>query len=237
MYKFKSANKNDIESLIQDKLWVPTLALLNDPMDLGFFIDDKRIPDDEILRFQDALNRSYVVISLGTNVQNRRLWNYYTDGMKGFVLNYRVNDLEKALVNKGASWPNIGKVLYSDEKQDLTEEFRQYLVKGKLPAVKKTHILFNKNSSWESEEEYRLITKADFLDNYEGAVKAGGICIENVVPIEIFIGYKMSDKNFEIIREYADSKGIEVMKFVPDFRNKNSDKFRSEPIGKEHMRS
>lgn len=231
MYKYKSASdKYDMPALLNNRLWVSTLENMNDPMDLGFYIKGSKYSDSQIRSFQDALNKAFVIISLGKTVQNRRLWNYYTDGMKGFALKYENNDLESALKALGAKSVISGSVDYKGEKTETTDLLRTYLDSGELPTVKQAELLFKKDTSWQSEDEFRIITRSDFLTHHIGAEEKGGIHLEKVIPTQIVIGYKMDTKKEEQLLDYAEKQNIEVRKFTPDFRKKRSKDFKSELI-------
>ncbi len=223
MYKFKSASDEyDIPALQKNQLWVSTLEFMNDPMDLGFYIQGNKDRDADIIAFQEKLNKSFVIISLGKIRQGRRLWNYYTDGMKGFALKYNNEDLIRGLKDLGATKIAKGIVKYTDEKTELTDVFTEYLKTGKIPSPQKADILFTKDKSWESEQEYRIIAEADFLTKHEGAIEHGGIKIENVIPTQIIIGYRMSEEKTKLIVKYAKENNVEVRKYTPDFRSKSS---------------
>lgn len=230
MYKFKSANDKDIEALLNNQLWVSTLEKMNDPMDLGFYIDSSKHSDKDIRRFQDALNKSFVIISLASKVQNRRLWNYYTDGMKGFALDYRVEDLVKALKAMGAKSTISRRVTYGDEKLELSDMLDDYLKSGKVPALKKADLLFKKDISWSSEDEHRIVTEADFLKAFPGAEVAGGLLLKNVMTSQINVGYKMDSKKLSLLESYAQKNNIVVRQFIPNFRSRESGKFKSTVI-------
>lgn len=238
VYKFKNASDEyDIPALLENKLWVSTLENMNDPMDLGFYIRGYRDKKAEIIEFQKKLNKSFIIISLGKTPDDRRLWNYYTDGMKGFALKYNNADLIRALKDRGAKKIENGPVRYTEEKTDLTDMFKTYIETGKIPSPKEATILFTKDKSWESEYEYRIIADADFLTNYEGAVEKGGICLENVIPTLIIIGYRMSeDKEMKII-EYAEKYNIEVRKYTPNFLSKGSKLYTKATIHKKEKTS
>lgn len=239
MYKFKSANDRDIDALLKNQLWISTLEKMNDPMDLGFYINNTKYSDEEIRQFQDELNKSFVIISLATKVQNRRLWNYYTDGMKGFALDYRVEDLVKALKAMGAKTTISRKVTYGNEKLELTDMLDDYIKSRKVPTPRKADLLFKKDISWSSEDEHRIVTDADFLKPYPNAEEKGGLLLENVTPMQINVGYKMDSKKLSQLGNYARKNNIEIRQFTPNFRSRDSGKFKSTVIvgkdaGEEH---
>ncbi len=231
MYKFKSAVDQDIVCLENKQLWVSTLEFMNDPMDLGFFIKGSKFSDSDIQFFQSAINKAFVIISLTKRVQNRRLWNYYTNGMKGFVLNYNVLDLEKSLTNLGAKHIRKNYVKYDTTKTEATNMCQAFLDRGTLPTPEDANILFKKDISWESENEYRIIAEADFLGS-NVLTRPKGKALENILPTQIIIGYKMENSDVDRVMEVARINGIEVRRFTPNFRKKSSTDYRSELLYK-----
>lgn len=229
MYKFKAANERDIDTLLQNQLWVSTLEKMNDPMDLGFYIKSRKVTSNDIIEFQNRLNKSFVVISLTTEFINRRLWNYYTEGMKGFVLAYRNDDLIKALKNAGATDIKYGKILYVENKQELSEMIEAYIKSGSMPEIKDSTLLFSKDTSWEAEHEYRIVAESTFLKR-NGTGAPTGMCIDSVIPYQIGVGYKMGKDTLGKIVEYALEHKIEVRRYTPNFRDKSSNSFTNEII-------
>ena len=68
---------------------------------------------------------------------------------------------------------------------------RTYLSTGKLPTVRQAGLLFKKDTSWQSEAEFRIIASSDFLRDHPGTEAKQGIYLEKVIPTQIVIGYKM----------------------------------------------
>lgn len=128
-----------------------------------FYIDSKIVDvDEDIVRFQENLCKRLCCISFTTVLKNIRLWNYYTNGLRGYVLTYRKKDIEVSLKNN-----NIGyfcnKVYYKNTKEDITQIlldyqssiFKEYTIPWKL--------LFTKNKSWLDEKEFRYSLDTNFL--------------------------------------------------------------------------
>ena len=100
----------DIENLLLEQLWVSSLEGMNDPLECAFHVDQS-LGLDNILQFQRNLQRSYACVSFSTSVRCRRLWNYYTDGMRGMVIEYSDSSIRKALRND-----HISPIKYNGER-------------------------------------------------------------------------------------------------------------------------
>lgn len=106
LYKYKAVSEyfdekgnminRDLDNLFSEQLWVSSLEGMNDPLECGFYLD-KAIDLSRINLFQKTLLRSYACLSFSTSVTCRRLWNYYTDGMRGMVLEYSDSSIRAAL--------------------------------------------------------------------------------------------------------------------------------------------
>lgn len=226
LYKFKSGSDRDINALLNEQLWVPTLNLMNDPMDIGFYININKIDAKEkfnetnIIAFQNALNRSVAVLSFSITIQNRRLWNYYSDGMKGFVLTYRSENLIKSIMNseeKNRKDIVYRRMSYGSDKYDLSNDFNTFLKYGSIPVVSKDFkLLFCKDKSWEEEQEYRIALSIG-KNNSEN-----GFLIEIIRPYEVGVGYRMASENYNKIKDWCENKKITLRKFIPNFNNKKS---------------
>lgn len=228
LYKFKSGTEKDISALLADKLWVSTLVLMNDPTDLGFYIGPD-YTDKDIIAFQDALNLSVVVASFANIIQNRRLWNYYSNGMRGLVLTYRLEDLIDAFARFGDKYGTRifkGKVSYGEEKYDLTTEFEKYVKSGITPNLgKDLGLLFHKDESWKDEKEYRI---ALYLgqDN-----KEKGFLLNKIRPYEVGVGYRIAPNDYETIKGWCVDKKVTLRKYTPDFKDiKSNSPFKAELI-------
>ena len=230
LYKFKSGTKDDIDALLADKLWVSTLVLMNDPTDLGFYIGNE-YEDKDIIAFQEVLNLSVVVTSFANIIQNRRLWNYYSNGMKGLVLTYKLEDLADAFARFGDKYGTRiikGKVSYGAEKYDLTSEFEKYVKSGMIPNLgKDLGLLFHKDESWKDEKEYRI---ALYLGQEN---KEKGFLLNKIRPYEVGIGYRIASDDHEKIKGWCVDNQVTLRKYTPDFKDRKSNSpFKAELIVK-----
>ena len=56
LLKYTGGYDRDIDALENDSLWVTNIYKMNDPMDLGFYINPERaVVDDRVLIFQKTL--------------------------------------------------------------------------------------------------------------------------------------------------------------------------------------
>ena len=110
LYKFKpieekydKKKKRDVnytlETLESTQLWVPALEKLNDPQDFSFSLENPYRHYDPFLiaGVQKTFFQEHACLSFSKNFTSKRLWNYYTDGMKGLVLAYDIDDIRKSL--------------------------------------------------------------------------------------------------------------------------------------------
>lgn len=220
LYKFKAGTERDINALMNDQLWVSTLELMNDPIDLGFYLNGKYKLID-IIEFQKALNLSIVVASFSNVIQNRRLWNYYSNGMRGLVLTYRSEELVKGFGRLGDEFGGrafAGIVSYGPNKYDLTDEFEKYLKTNEVPAARKDFgLLFHKDESWKEEKEYRIAMTIGSSNGEKGFL------LRHVRPYEVGIGYRMEKPIAEKVKKWCIDNHIILRKYYPDFSNRKSD--------------
>lgn len=233
LYKYKAGTERDIDNLLNDKLFVSSLNKMNDPLELGFYVEKEKNLSC-IVEFQKALLESYSCLSFSTSVSVRRLWNYYTEGMKGLVIEYRDYTIKKKLITDRIECINIdyiekvnpkytyeklayeGKVLYDGEKTDLTMLYDQYCMQHSGIQFLSGEFLFHKDDSWEDEKEYRFAFPSEYLSND---------CISGIIPTAVYVGYKMEGNCLKKVKDYCISRKIPVYCYMPNFKSKSSKKF------------
>lgn len=248
---FKPINKRfNLPTITNGQLWLSKLNTLNDPLEFGFYLS-KDCDQTHLYDFQDWLMSRWACLSLSTSKKNHRLWNYYSDGMKGLVLEYRPAAIKKALseydittikVDKKYINPNAksrkiafcGYVNYGGDKIDLTETYKAYLSKmfnatfsePLSPEFIDASALFKKNQSWEDESEYRFIVQSDILQD-----TSSSYCkLLNVMPTSITVGYKIENHNLTAIQEYCENNAIELSMYRPDFFSPNSQQYKLQKL-------
>lgn len=220
LLKYKGGYDRDIDALENDSLWVTNIYEMNDPMDLGFYINPERVViDDRVLIFQKSICENLPVISFSTVIKNYRLWNYYTNGLKGMALAYYKSDIDQALKSIDCSF-HSSKIRYINESQELTNFYLNFINDKKTETLFPINMLFTKNSTWAAEKEYRYSLSSKFLFNDTGE-KVKGKLLEGIIPYRIYIGYKMDKKSKERIMSYCKKKNVKLYVVSPDFTTKN----------------
>lgn len=202
LYKFKSCeNDYDIESLVQNKLWVSTLHNMNDPMELAFYINPNDADGAFVQEFQDHITRAFCVISFSKTWNNKRLWNYYSNGFKGMVIEYDSTAIDSAIkeVLHNVSYDDAD-VQYENVKYDFTKLYQLFL-SGGGDALFPYKSIYTKDTSWKKEREHRYSLPTQFFGDKFDTIT--GKYLENVVPSTIYIGYKMNYTNKQKLINYV----------------------------------
>lgn len=204
LYKFKMANDNDLEALRNNQLWISNLYKMNDPLDFYYSLnEDIKYDTNSILKFEQKFLSLLACISFSREIDNKRLWSYYTDGFRGFVLNYSKNDIVESLNNEGISF-HCKNVKYQKKKYDMSSIFEKVISNSKFETSIDSNVFFTKNVSWRQEKEYRFSLSTSFLINEFGTLEEGRP-LNNVFPKAIYIGYRMNLK--KIIEIWKIAKG------------------------------
>ena len=151
LYRFRSPNPNNIDSFINDKVYLATPYQLNDLADCLAYINpalktkkkyyfegpikyDNPIADLE--RLVDFSNKVRSVIETIRNsvkiacfceeVTVHSMWAHYADSHKGFALRYRVKDIQiddciSCSLNHRGSWTSFYPVFYVNERNDIAD--------------------------------------------------------------------------------------------------------------------
>lgn len=224
LYKFKGSAQYNIDALLNNQLWISSLNKMNDPMDMGFYIDEEKVKnekysDEDIIRFQKEFNTGVYLMSFSTIVANMRLWNYYTDGFSGFVIGYKKTEIQKALDDLKCNYYSQ-KITYEDKTYDHTSMFIPFLHHESYSENLIIDSLFTKSLFWEEESEYRFSVspKVDWINSEE----EGGL-IPNLRPSIIYVGYRMDEKNKKRIFEFCKKEGIELRMYLPNFYSRKID--------------
>ena len=202
LYKFKSCeNDYDIESLVQNKLWVSTLHNMNDPMELAFYINPNDADGAFVQEFQDYITQAFGVISFSKTWKNKQLWNYYSNGFRGMAIEYDSTTIDSAIkeVLQNELY-HAGKVHYESIKYDFTKLYQLFLSGGGETLFPYKPI-YTKDTSWKKEREYRYSLPTQFFGDKFDTIT--GKYLENVVPSTIYIGYKMNYTNKQKLINYV----------------------------------
>lgn len=223
LFKFKQSNKESVDDLINNRLWISNLYLMNDPMDLALFIDSKKVETDfnnnKIIKFQAHITKQIFCASFTPVYTNKRLWNYYSGGFSGFALGYRPTDIRKSIKDFGLKIIE-DKITYSSTSYDFTDLFKIFLKDESKQMPFPWKSLFTKDKSWSEEKEYRF-SLLDVPPNLKITEK--GFKLLNLKPCVIYVGYKMDKEMLSSITLYSKKNNIPLNMYMPKFDSKKID--------------
>lgn len=161
--------------VLNDPLEFNPIIKVNQPNEYKrYILDGVTFPSlNEWLRIQTVENKinDFGVLSLTKNLYSFDMWNYYANGHKGFIVEFKqnFNEFELLKSNDGKQYP-IKKVTYVDtfaidismlsnnEGVFWDKDFNEYL-------------FYTKTNRWEKEEEYRLVKSlSDFGKPYKSNI-------------------------------------------------------------------
>ncbi len=213
LYKFKTGDKRNLNYLLNDELWVSNLLNMNDPTDLKIYVNKKTIKyrDEDMIKFYNFLASGIYCISFTTNFDNERMWDYYSDGFRGFVLCYSYLDIKSTLDKYGLKG-NDNKVKYDDKSFDFTKVYKKF-INGKIDEVVEWEAFFTKNQSWKDEKEYRfsINTPVNLGSNEKG------FPLKDIKPIRIIVGFKINQTSLNLIKNYCKKNKIKLQMYMPRF--------------------
>ncbi|WP_051931186.1 DUF2971 domain-containing protein [Gillisia sp. Hel_I_29] len=222
VYKYRSGEKYDFDSLKHNQFWASTSKELNDPCEgivnskyikfglnlLGKLFGIDSVEERKFIE-QNAVdvlsfNLEKGIYSLSKTPLDELLWAHYSNSHKGFCIQY---DLDKLLQTDGILISDS--VRYSDDPPEIP--YTDILPKNSDSHMKKSG--FFKSKRWEYEEEYRIITDKFGLNTYsQDAIKG------------IYFGLKMSTNHINQILEIFKGKKIDFYKIALE---QNSYKLKS----------
>lgn len=200
----KSIFERDVNTIVNNQIYLPTKHELNDPTE-GFFNDDAIILlleqhknySSEVKRQYNGLIEKFEnvgVYSLSKNNDNELLWAYYANGHTGFAIEYDVDKLKESLnYNRYFQFIFDFDVDYvkSIPKADIS------VLQGKnFNHILKTY-LGSKSLSWIHEDEYRLIFEGKGLFDIDYRAITG-----------IYFGYRMQEQEIEFIMDKLKGRGL-----------------------------
>jgi len=203
----KSIFERDVNTLVNNQIYLPTKSELNDPTE-GF------CDDDAINSFLDThddwieIKKQYIgfleklsqigIYSLSNSIDNELLWAYYGSGHSGFAIEYDVDKLKESLnhnqyfqfifdfnVNYVENIPKIDMFFF--QNKDIVHTLKTYLG---------TKLL-----SWKHEEEYRLIIEGKGLFDIDYRAITG-----------IYFGYRMQDSEIDYIMDKLKGRALQYFK-------------------------
>ncbi|MDE5527938.1 DUF2971 domain-containing protein [Elizabethkingia meningoseptica] len=196
VYKYRSNYQRDLTTLYLNQLYAPTYDQLNDPFE-GVHNDAE---DREIIKLlqrsgSNPLENAYEsylkmvkekgIYSLCNTSDNEVLWALYADSHRGFVIEYDLDILLKDFnFNKITQLAHVVEVKYKDRPQN------SMIVRDAInKSFDLSKIIGTKSTSWEKENEIRLIFEESGVNtfNFKAAtsiifgLKAKDIDIDNTM--------------------------------------------------------
>jgi hypothetical protein len=129
---------------------------------------------------------------IGSPLNNKLMWSHYSNGMRGFVVEYHFDELLDSLKNIESSFTGYNLIHYRNQS------FRKYL-RSEIQCKKLVLLneyIFSKHTDWKYEGEIRLISPLDKLF-YDPQ------CISRIV-----IGERMDSTYREQVQKIAQQNGL-----------------------------
>lgn len=157
--KDKDLFEKKIKDLEEDKIWASISSELNDPLEFNTMV--ARLDGEKKNYFYEDVLARNEVFSLTDSPLNKLMWSHYASSHRGICLEYTVID------NK-----QIYPVNYIHSRIDITEEVESWIKEKdiilnnnyisqeqNLLVAKLKRICLSKDSVWEYEKEYRIVTR------------------------------------------------------------------------------
>lgn len=220
VYKYRTFNKNNINSLLENYFWCASIESLNDVHEgkftdkqlseeiglLNIFsnsITDKNSNFDKFDKSLDDVKSSVLdngIFSTSQSPYIQLQWVHYAQNDTGFCVEYDLDELKA----KNSNIYDVIEVTYLDNPQDL--EFGDFEWNSKsadshLKFLKKT--IGTKGLAWQYEQEIRIISP-NLEKNYhrQNAIKA------------IYFGIKANEDDKNSLMKNLANRGIEFRKIT-----------------------
>jgi hypothetical protein len=226
-FKYRSIDKNFVDSLITSSLYFAPREKLNDPFDCNIDVTGavKRAMENgasekksllmqfqaneiDTSRLQEGIN-NLGICSFSLNAENTVMWSHYSDDHKGVCIGY---DFPKEFLNDEDYILGVSKVFYDQASVSswLFDNIETYQSNhpsfmGELLKI----ITTSKSPHWSYEEEARILT----LD-------AGRQSIPRTIVSKIIFGLQTSDDDIQIVKSLIDKYYTDV-EFEKVYRTNN----------------
>lgn len=204
----KSIFERDINTIVNNQIYLPTRDELNDPTE---GLCDDNVVTGFIETYKDyssGIKKQYYALidklknsgiySLSKNNDNELLWAYYASGHTGFAIEYDI-DILKSSLNHNPYFPFVF---------DFDIDYVKRIPKADISLLRGNDIthflkvyLGSKSSSWSHEKEYRLIFEGKGLFDIDYRAVTG-----------IYFGYKMNDLEVDFIMNKLRGRGLDYYK-------------------------
>lgn len=219
----KSIFKRDIDTIVNNQIYLPTKDELNDPTESFYNDDSIAYVLDLYKEHLSNVKKQYLALldkfknigiySLSKNFDNELLWAYYASGHTGFAIEYDIDVLKKSL-NHNA---------YFQFVFDFDLDYVKHIPKADISFFHGQNItrflkiyLGSKSLSWKHEKEYRLIFEGKGLFDIDYRAVTG-----------IYFGYRMNDREVDFIMNKLKGRGLNYYKME---LIKNTYKFKPKKI-------
>lgn len=217
LYKYRADIYRDLLTLVNNQIYVPTVQNLNDPAET--MVNDSKmyevfnlieksglpinIAKDNYAKIIAQARTKLGIFSLSKTVFNELLWAYYTNGHKGFCIEYDFEQLQKSFPD--GLLQSTFEVQYNNDTPEFSINSIINYLENDAQFVK--CLIATKSMAWEREEEIRITLYSSGL--FE-------ISPESVTGI--YFGLRMSESDKELIKKNLKGRNIKYyqMKLKPN---------------------
>ena len=166
LYKYRADIYRDLLTLVNNQIYVPTVQNLNDPAET--MVNDSKmyevfnlieksglpinIAKDNYAKIIAQARTKLGIFSLSKTVFNELLWAYYTNGHKGFCIEYDFEQLQKSFPD--GLLQSTFEVQYNNDTPEFSINSIINYLENDAQFVK--CIIATKSMAWEREEEIRI---------------------------------------------------------------------------------
>lgn len=217
LYKYRADIYRDLLTLVNNQIYAPTAQNLNDPAET--IVNDSKmyevfnlieksglpinIAKDNYAKIIAQARTKLGIFSLSKTVFNELLWAYYTNGHKGFCIEYDFEKLQKSLPKEQLH--GIFSVQYKNDTPEFSMNSITYNLVDDTQFIK--CLIATKSTAWEREEEIRITLYSSGLF---------GISPESVTGI--YFGLRMPESDKELVKNSLKGRSIKYyqMKLKPN---------------------
>lgn len=217
LYKYRADIYRDLLTLVNNQIYAPTVQNLNDPAET--IVNDSKMNEVFDLieksglpkkKAKDNYNKIITqartelgIFSLSKTVVNELLWAYYTNGHRGFCIEYDFEQLQKSFPD--GLLQSTFEVQYNNDTPEFSINSIINYLENDAQFVK--CIIATKSMAWEREEEIRITLYSSGLF---------GISPESVTGI--YFGLRMPESDKELIKTSLAGRDIKYyqMKLKPN---------------------
>ncbi|MBP2618791.1 DUF2971 domain-containing protein [Chryseobacterium jejuense] len=223
LYKYRGAANfdRDLQSIIENRFWSSKLEDLNDPSEALYNVDNLRREANFGLKLFDffkltkfdsqkvenlvdtqvklvELFKTYGVYSLSKNNLNELMWAHYSEGHKGFCVEYDFETLEDLDIKY-----NSKEKYLKTQVHLLKTNYSQNVYKIDSMVINQNHRIIinslfgNKSKCWAYEDEMRIITGLPGNQGYNER------CLKSII-----FGFKMCPEHKDKMINNLSNRGI-----------------------------